>query len=130
MSFGVFDSQSVIIYDFRKNILGFSDVKNKGIRLWLLFPVCIDLFVFLELIVLILTDFLFFFKVFVLKMDKKIPCQFETGRVNTIYPSPDILAFLSCLCQIARRKQSTPHIAFPSDHNIQYEKHTKQLTYV
>ena len=63
-------------------------------------------------------------------MDKKIPCQFETGRVNTIYPSPDILAFLSCLCQIARRKQSTPHIAFPSDHNIQYEKHTKQLQYV
>ena len=33
MSFGVFDSQSVIIYDFKKNILGFSDVKNKGIRL-------------------------------------------------------------------------------------------------
>ena len=41
------DSLSVIIYDFQKNILGFSDVKNKGIRLWLLFPVCIDLFVFL-----------------------------------------------------------------------------------
>ena len=41
------DSHSVIIYDFKKNISGFSDVKNKGIRLWLLFPVCIDLFEFL-----------------------------------------------------------------------------------
>ncbi len=37
----------MILYDFKKNILGFSNVKNKGICLWLLFPVCIDLFVFL-----------------------------------------------------------------------------------
>lgn len=33
MSFGVFDPQSVIIYDFQKNTLGFYYVKNKGINI-------------------------------------------------------------------------------------------------
>lgn len=31
MSFGVFDSQSVILCDFKENISGFYYVKNKGI---------------------------------------------------------------------------------------------------
>lgn len=31
MSFGVFDSQSVILCDFQENIPGFYYVKNKGI---------------------------------------------------------------------------------------------------
>ena len=33
MSFGVFDSQSVIIYDFQENTPGFYYVKNKGINI-------------------------------------------------------------------------------------------------
>lgn len=33
MSFGVFDSQSVILYGFEENILGFYYVKNKRINI-------------------------------------------------------------------------------------------------
>ena len=33
MSFGVFDSQSVILYGFEENIPGFYYVKNKGINI-------------------------------------------------------------------------------------------------
>ena len=33
MSFGAFDPQSVILYDFQKNTLVFYYVKNKGINI-------------------------------------------------------------------------------------------------
>ena len=76
MSFGVFDSQSVILCDFKENIPGFYYVKNKGITYdyYSLFVLIYSYCCFEELIVLIIADFLLFCNVF---------CS-ENGQKNTL----------------------------------------------
>ena len=81
------DSLSVILYDFKENIPGFSDIKKQRNKFMIIIPcLCwfIRIFGLKEPIVLIVADFLFFFKIFRSENGQKIPCRFETGRGNTI----------------------------------------------